>query len=305
MFYYYLWALTEKTLSYLPFGKKIYTGVGYLVNKHVKGRSSSFTSSFRLTRKGKELIPPGGSVLDVGTGWYHHDAFLLYLVGDYKIYLFDVEDKAKIINIKNYLNYLLENMDLIVSELNIESNDVLSKIEKLLHMDSREDIYEACNFIPCITKKTDTPFLPENSIDFMVSNCVLNHIPVDILVPELKSLSKILKNEGYMYFLLGHDDHWTFHDRSANQFNYYRYSDTYYKLMFETKFEFQNRLVKKEWLKIFEQCELEVIDYYAHINEESKKQIANLPHIDSRFAKYPLEELAIIYSYILLRKQID
>jgi hypothetical protein len=125
-----------------------------------------------------------------------------------------------------------------------------------------------------------------------------------MLVPELKSLRKMLKKEGLMYFLIGHDDHWTFHDGSANQFNYYRYSDRFYKVIFES-FEFHNRLVKQEWLSIFEQCGLEVVDYDAYVTDSSRKEIANLPHIDSRFAKYPLEELAIIYSYVLLRKRID
>ena len=53
--------------------------------------------------------------------------------------------------------------------------------------------------------------MPENSIDLMVSNCVLNHIPLDILKPELKILKKILKPNGYA-FLIGHDRSWTFHD---------------------------------------------------------------------------------------------
>jgi hypothetical protein len=304
MFLYYFYALAEKTLSYLPFGKNMYTGVGNLVARRAKGRFGAFGTSFKLTRRGKELIPPGGAVLDVGTGWFHHDAFLLYLVGDYRIHLFDVEDKATLFHIKNYLNHLLRNTDLIAKELDIDRDLVRSKLEKLLQMGSRKDVYAACNFVPCITRKTDEPFLPENSIDFMVSNCAINHIPVDMLVPELKSLRKMLKKEGLMYFLIGHDDHWTFHDGSANQFNYYRYSDRFYKVIFES-FEFHNRLVKQEWLSIFEQCGLEVVDYDAYVTDSSRKEIANLPHIDSRFAKYPLEELAIIYSYVLLRKRID
>lgn len=144
MLSYYVWALAEKTLSHLPFGKSIYAGVGSLVNKHSKGRSSSFRSSFRLTRKGRTLIPPGGTVLEVGSGWFHHDAFLLYIVGDYKIYLFDVEDKAKLL-FKNYLDHLLQNIDLVASELCIDRSNVRSKLEKLLDMDSREDIYAALN----------------------------------------------------------------------------------------------------------------------------------------------------------------
>ena len=71
-----------------------------------------------------------------------------------------------------------------------------------------------------------------------------------------------------MYHLLGHEDHWTLHDRSANQFNYYRYSDRWYKTIFDTKFEFQNRLVKQEWLTLFAQCDLEVEEYNSNITDK-------------------------------------
>lgn len=298
---YYLWALGEKTLSFFPHGEKIYHSIGNMVNKNSRGKSDSFVSSFRIIRKGKELIPDGGIVLDVGTGWHHHDAFLLYLVGDYKIYLFDIDDKSNINYIKNYLKLLINYSDLISSELSIDSNVIRKKLTPLLSYNRKEEIYKKCNFISCVTKNTDKPFLPENSIDFMLSNCVLGHIPVNILIPELIALRSMLKSDGYMYHLIGHDDHWAFHDSRANQFNYYRYSDSYYKLMFET-LEFQNRLVKQELLEIFNKCDLKIKEYFENITEDSKKQILSLPHIDERFSKYTLDELAIIHSYVLLHK---
>ena len=49
-----------------------------------------------------------------------------------------------------------------------------------------------------------------------------------------------------MYHLIGHDDHWAFHDPSANMFNFYRYSDWYYSLLFESM-EYHNRMVIAEW----------------------------------------------------------
>ena len=302
MVLYYTWALTEKLLSSIPFGRKVYETVGSVVNRNRKGKRASFTSSFRLVRKGKEIIPPGGTVMDVGTGWFHHDAFLLWLVGDYTIYLFDVADKAKLVYIKNYLQHLRDNIDLLLKELPLEKEITLAKIDSLLKLQSREEIYKVCKFIPCITNKTDKPFLPANSIDFMISNCVLTHIPPHIVVPELKALREMLKPEGRMYFLIGHDDHWAFHDRSVNQFNYYRYSDKYYSSIFDTNFEYQNRMVKQEWLELFANTGLVVDDYYGYITNSSREQIAKLPHIDKRFAQYPREDLAIIYSYFLLRK---
>lgn len=305
MLRYYAWALGEKTLGALPFGKSFYAAVGRTANRSSRGRKQSFTSSLRLARRGKELIPAGGTVLDIGTGWFHHDAFLLHLVGDYRIYLFDIDDKATLTYISNYLENLLGNCELISSELEIDPTEARAKLERLLALGSREEIYEACDFVPCITRSVTKPFLPEESIDFMVSNCVLNHIPPNVLKGELDTLRLMLKPEGRMYHLLGHDDHWTFHDPSVNRFNYYRYSDRYYRLFFETKLEYQNRLVKQEWLRVFDQAGLDVEDYWPLINDVSRREIAELPKIDERFARYPMEELAIIHSYVLLRKRTN
>jgi len=303
MLKYYAWALAEKTLSYTPFGKQIYSSIGYLMTRRIRGRDPSIFSSLQMTREAKKLIPPGGTILELGTGWFHHDAFALYLAGDYKIYLFDVKDKAKFVYIKNYLGYLLENADRVAAALDIAIDTVHARLEPLLPLQRREELYAACNFVPCITEKTDMPFLPENSIDFMIGNCVLNHIPPSILVPELNALRRMLKPEGRMYTMIGHDDHYTFHDNSANQFNYYRYSDRVHKWIFESKFEYHNRLVMSEWFPIFEECGLAIEKYEPYITESSTEQIARLPRIDARFAKYPLEELAIIYSYVLLRRR--
>ena len=303
MLRYYAWALGEKALGSVAPGRRLYGAVGRVANRRTRGRTGSYASSLRLARKGKELLRDGDSVLEVGTGWFHHDAFLLYLTGDYHIHLFDIEDKARHEYIVNYLANLLDNSVLVATELELDESEVREKLRRLLSLGSRDAIYGACNFVPCITRDVTEPFLPERSIDFMVSNCVLNHIPPGLLLPELDALQRMLKTDGRMYHLLGHDDHWSFHDPSANLFNYYRYSDRLYRLLFETGLEYQNRLVKQEWLRVFDRADLEVEDYSALITPESRAAIQALPQIDGRFAGYPLEELAIIHSYVLLRSR--
>ncbi|MDQ2803006.1 MAG: class I SAM-dependent methyltransferase [Pseudomonadota bacterium] len=305
MLKYYFWAVGEKALSYVPFSPHLYYGLGYLVTRKSQRRLQGCANSYRLARKAKELTPPGGTIMDFGTAWHHHDAFLLYLIGDYKVYLFDVEDKAKFMYIKTYIEYLLENLESVCSELSIDQDVARGKLNELLPLKSRRDIYRACNFELIITKTTDKPFLPEGSIDFIVSNCVLPHIPPHIMEPELGALRSMLKKDGYMYMMTGHDDHWAFHDASVNQFNYYKYSDEYYKALFDTKFEYQNRFVKGEYLPIFDRARLEIVDYYGYVTEESRANIRALPHLDERFAKYPVDELATIYSYFLLRRAPD
>ena len=303
MLVYYAWAAGEKALSYVPGGQFIYRGLSHVANAgdRSKRRLVGSATSYRLVRKARELTPPGGTILDVGTGWHHHDSFMLYLCGDYKIYLFDVQDKSSIHYIKIYIQYLLDNVDEVARELTLDADHIRQKLQPLLVLQSREDVYRACNFTLCITDQTSQPFLPVGSIDFMVSNCVLTHIPPAILEPELLALRLMLKPGGVMYFMIGHDDHWSFHDPLANQFNYYRYSDSFYRKLFETGFEYQNRMVKSEWFPVFARAGLKIADYWGLINEGTRQEIQKLPHIDERYSRYPLEELATVHSYFLLQ----
>jgi len=303
MLVYYTWAAAEKALSIVPGGYYVYRALALLANSG--GRSTrrlvGCATSYRLIRKARELTPQGGSIIDFGTGWHHHDAFLLYLCGNYKVFLFDVENKARLSYIKTYLEYLRDNIDELARQLApLDTEATLMKLRELLSLGSREEIYRVCNFEPIITRKTDEPFLPDSSIDFMVSNCVLTHIPPAIVEPELAALRRMLKPTGFMYMMIGHDDHWAFHDTTASTFNYYRYSDRFYSMLFDTSFEYQNRMVRSEWLPVFERAGLKVVEYWGNITDETRADIAALPHIDARFAKYSAEELATVHSYFLL-----
>lgn len=100
--------------------------------------------------------------------------------------------------------------------------------------------------------------------------------------------------------MIGDDDHWTFHDPSTNRFNYYCFSDRFYSRLFEANFEYQNRMMKSKWLPIFASAGLKVVDYWGNVTDQSRQQIRNLPHIDERFSRYPLDELATVHSFFLL-----
>jgi hypothetical protein len=307
MLRYYTWALGEKTLSLLPGGKSLYRRVGRMAKAKTQGTGPQLATSFPLARKAKQLTPQGGTILDIGTGWFHHDAFLLYLVGDYRIYLFDIEDRGELEYIKNYVTYLRDNIDWVSRELAIDAAAARDKLSELLALPDRTSIYARCNFTPCISDQVDRPFLPERSIDFMVSNCVLVHIRPHVLLAEMRTLAKLLKDGGAMFHMLGHDDHWAFHDPAMSwpSFNYLRYSERAYRLLFDTRLEYHNRIVRPEWPEVFSRSGLRVEEYEAILNEASRASVRALPRIAPRYARYQLDDLAIIYSYVLLRGQHD
>jgi hypothetical protein len=299
MLRYYTWAIAEQALSYTPGGKLFYHAVGRLM-KRDQGASESTVSSFPLIRQAKKRLSPGSIAMEMGTGWFHHDAILLYLCcDDVTVHLFDIEAKALVPYIHNYVRTLLGQVDRLGEELDLNPNVAHDKLDSILTHNTLRDIYEQCQFIPSIQPRPFAPWLPEESLDWIVSNCVINHIPPAMLEPELNALQRMLKPDGAMYHLIGHDDHWSFHDPSANMFNCYRYSDRCYRHIFETKLEYQNRMVKGEWLALFERLGMPLLDYTAVVTAESRQAIRDLP-LAPRYRCWPLEDLAIIHSYVML-----
>jgi hypothetical protein len=300
MIRYFAWPIAEKTLSYVPGGGRLYRAAGSLGQRDV-GTRTNVSSAWRLVTQAKDL-GPNATVVDMGTGWFHNLAFLLYVLGDYRIILFDIRDKANLHHIHTYLGCLVSDSDRVGSLLGIEGEVVERRLRPLLELESREAIYEACGFELRIASDPVRPPLEPGSIDLIVSYCVLGHIPPPVLGPELDALRETLSDRGRMYHMIGHVDHWTYHDPSVNRFNYYRYSDRSYGRLFDTKFEYQNRMVKAEWLELLDRHKLAVVDYFDDLNDDSRKAIAELPQIADRFAQHPAEELAIERSFVLLER---
>lgn len=304
MIRYYSWAIVEKTLSLTPGGKRIYRAVGRAVRRNQRGTGVHIATAYPIIRKARDLAQGEAFILDVGTGWFHHDAFLLYLVAGerWQIALFDIEDRGDLRSIRNYLSYLREHSREVAAELDLNQPDMVEKLDELLALPTRERIYERCGFTLHVPSDLTRPFLPDNSFDVMVSDCVLPHIRPEVVVGELSALARMLKDDGVMYHRIGHDDHWAFHDPTIPwpSFNYLRYSDRIYRLLFDTKLEYHNRLLKSDWLRIFHEAGLRVIEYDARVSNASRDAVNRLPKIADKYVGIPEEELAVYYSYVLL-----
>jgi hypothetical protein len=76
MLIYYASAAGEKALSYVSGGKHIYRGMSNIAHagERSKRRLAGTSTPYKLISKAREVIPPGGTVLAIGTGWRHYDA---------------------------------------------------------------------------------------------------------------------------------------------------------------------------------------------------------------------------------------
>lgn len=298
MLRYYAWPIAEQALGRIPLGHALYRWLGSI--KHRADHTSVLPSSLRLSERSRTLKPAGGHALDVGTAWYHRDAFLLYLIGGWRVTLFDIADKSTLGSLRAHIRSLAAHAESVGPAVSRSPEEVRDRLNALLSLPTRDAIYATCHFRPVITSRTDEPMTAEGSVDLVVSNCVFNHIPVPVLGPELRAIRATLKPDGVMNVLIGHDDHWAFRDPTATMFEYYRFSDRTYRLLFETPFEFQNRMVWPEWVRVFEGAGLRVVAHEAYVTPESRRAVEALPTLCGRFAGVAPEELAIIHSYATL-----
>src|SRR5688572_28833656 len=105
---YYAWAIAEKILEVVPGGKDFYHLVGTVTKRGRCGLRGGSPSSLGMIARASAYLPQGGVAVEVGTGWFHREAFLIYLLGRATtVYLFDIENKARLEYVRTYLQDIL------------------------------------------------------------------------------------------------------------------------------------------------------------------------------------------------------
>lgn len=89
------------------------------------------------------------------------------------------------------------------------------------------------------------------SLDYIVSNNVLEHIYPKFLNPILNEFFRILKNDGLQSHFIDMSDHFAHNDNSISIYNYLKFSDFQWKLIDNTV-QPQNRLRINDYVKMFE-----------------------------------------------------
>jgi len=144
--------------------------------------------------------------------------------------------------------------------------------------------------------------LPESTIDLIVSNFTLEHIPAGDIPGILKECHRILKKGGIVTLLIDYTDHWSYFDRSISRYNFLKYSPTKWK-RYNPALHYQNRLRHRDYLDIIKHLDFSVLEDKPHIpSKEDLDFLSDFP-IDSYFTeRYTLDELAIKCSRIILTK---
>lgn len=236
------------------------------------GRRHISASKIELDRGGwiiqkinKAGFPPGKelTVLELGSGWTHFYAIFLRLFKNAKITLFDVQDNRNFASLKkrfeNLFNLLLTFPSHELSQLG-ELGQARELLERIIAVDSFEKLYRLLNMTYVIDQKGCLDLLPDNAFDVVFSVDVLEHVDKDLVGSSIRGIYRILKPGGISVQQIGLDDHLSHYVPGMPSKNYMRYSSKAWKLYFENRLQYINRLQLPDFLSLFGNNDFELIE---------------------------------------------
>ena len=207
-----------------------------------------------------KIIEDGSRVLELGTGWVHWEALSTRLFYEIEATLFDVWDNRQLPALQSYLTQLICQLDQLRSVSGERLSRARSLATELSHVENFEQLYERLNFRYHLEPTGSLSGIEADSYDVVVSAGVFEHLPKEQVPGYIRDSFRLLKPGAFAVHSINTTDHLYLYDRTANPKQYLSYSDTTWRLLFQNKIQYINRLQRDEWMKIFSDAGFELVE---------------------------------------------
>ncbi|MEH2452472.1 hypothetical protein [Nostoc sp.] len=195
--------------------------------------------------------------LEIGSGWLLTHSLVFYLLGAKKVYATDV---YPLLQPENIFKAVCKSVDwsILDSLSTFEDREIIHlRLKKLLSfknlsVEVLQDL--GIEYIAPIDLSQKLP--GSEKIDFIFSKSVLEHVPIDDVVPLLENLVSSLSEDGFMFHLIHLVDH---KNSDEKPFDFFVYQQEAYSRELQSRWG--NRIRRSQWKNIF----------------------ANLKHLDFKF----------------------
>ncbi|AVH65440.1 hypothetical protein CDG77_06265 [Nostoc sp. 'Peltigera membranacea cyanobiont' 213] len=201
-----------------------------------------------LLQSGKEKYVLRDKIcLEIGSGWLLTHSLVFYLLGAKQVYATDI---YPLLQPENIFKAVSQSVDwsILDSLSTFEDRHILDlRLKKLLSLknlsvEALKDL--GIEYIAPIDLSQKMP--TQERIDFIFSKSVLEHVPVDDVVPLLKNLASSLSEDGFMFHLIDLVDH---RNREERPFDFFIYQQEAYSRELQSRWG--NRIRRSQWKQIF------------------------------------------------------
>lgn len=203
-------------------------------------------------------------VLELGTGWFPITPVGMALSGAQKVITIDVDPLLTSRQVQLTISRYIETIE--SGEIPLPDPD--ASLERLLGVRRLGDRPPADLLAPLgievVVGDASNTNLPSGSIDWIISNNTLEHIPPVILEAILREFRRLLTDNGIMSHYIDMTDMYSVSDREISIFNYLKYSERSWSRLFNNAIQYQNRLRLSDFKSMHARLGLQMI-YENHI----------------------------------------
>lgn len=223
-------------------------------------RSVNPVDGFKAGIETREMINAQGKdlrdkvILEIGTGRRINTPIALWLLGAEKVITVDKNPYLKLELVKDDLRYVSENEEEIRA---LFKHQILEDRFSLLLGAAKKgpalaellELFHVRYMAPMDASRLD---LPEDSIDYLISYNVFEHIPPGVIASILVEGNRVIREAGLFVHRIDFSDHFAHQDKSINFVNYLRYEDGEWNRIVHNHFMYMNRLRVDDMEELFE-----------------------------------------------------
>jgi cyclopropane fatty-acyl-phospholipid synthase-like methyltransferase len=241
----------------------------------------------------------GATVVEIGTGWNPVLPLMLRLYGAGKVITVDQERLLDRCTVRTGIASLSRMRALFEERLaavGFAANFEVLKVSA--------DTGERTLFDCTIDYRAPADFrqLSDRMADIIISRDVLEHVPPELLTGLMAASHRILKDHGIICHKIDMTDHWEHLDKSISPINFLKYEGLGWKLAGLNRQNYQNRLRRFEFVEMAQRSGFNVIAAAGAPDYRALSALKTMPVI-SRYAAVPHDELAVLHTTLVARKQ--
>lgn len=293
--------LIQFVLGWIPYGEKINYFLQRLQNSHSESHIAS-----RVLHLAKELkkldtrFPLNGkSVVEVGTGWYPINPFMLYLFGVQQCYTYDHVRHIRPELVKMLVTSIKAKLAEVAAITGLPLDLLQERVARWQSCKSTDEFLAAANVTYFAPADATATGLPNHSVDLVYSYAVLAHLTRPLLVLLIEESKRILKPDGCMYHYIGMQDPFKGFDKNISNINFLKHSESWWSFFVNNKINYNNRFRERQFIDVFESCGARLVWKESACNYDDVERLKTMK-VDSSFAGFTREELAIYLTRLLL-----
>jgi len=294
------------TLSRMPGGRSLYhtlqslAGTNRLQTRRDLDRAFELIDLIQQTGRSVDT----GTVLEVGTGWRPFVPMVFALAGAKSVVTVDVNPWLTLNYAKETWAALRDHLEEIAAHARVPYSEVKDRYHQV-----DADVSSLDQFLSQIGIKYIYPGdaretgLAADSVHYVVSSNVLEHIPYDIQAAIHVESLRVLVPGGLAVHRFNPQDHYSTVDGTISNANFLQFSEKAWNWYGGSGLAYHNRLRAPEYRKVFKEAGFAIEVCRERVDEPSLKLIQSAElRIADCFKKYTDEELAVDYMWMACAK---